>query len=134
MKHFIFILFLIASFQLINAEQISQSDDDVQKMAAPLLENVLMGIEKKDYKMYSKDFDESMKEALPESRFIATQEQINTQFGKISLTKYLGFLNKGSYTQVIWKGKSDKLKDDVLIQFVLSKRNNKLFVVGLWFK
>ncbi len=134
MKHFIFILFLIASFQLINAEQISQSDDDVQKMAAPLLENVLMGIEKKDYKMYSKDFDESMKEALSESRFIATQEQINTQFGKISLTKYLGFLNKGSYTQVIWKGKSDKLKDDVLIQFVLSKRNNKLFVVGLWFK
>lgn len=134
MRRLFLILFLFASFQLINAEQISQSDTEVQKMAMPLLKNVLMGIEKKDYKMYSKDFDDSMKDALPESKFSATQEQINTLFGKITLTKYLGFLNKGKYTQVIWKGKSDKMKDDVLIQFVLSKRKNKLFVVGLWFK
>jgi hypothetical protein len=134
MKNIFLLLFLIVSFQTIHAEQISQNDDEIQKMATPLLENILLGIEKRDYQLYSKDFDDSMKEALPESKFINTQEQINTQFGKIKITKYFGFLNKGRYTQVIWKGKADKTKDDVLIQLVVSKINDKLYIAGLWFK
>ena len=134
MKKLLAVIILLMLFQTLYSGQVSQNDEEVNKIVSPILENILSGIEKKDYKTYSKDFDEAMKEALTESKFEATQKQINTQFGKITVTKYLGFLNKGSYTQVIWKGKCDKNNDDVLIQLVVSKRKDGIYIVGLWFK
>lgn len=134
MKKLLSILIPLMLVQSLYSGQVSQNDDEVNKIVTPILENILSGTEKNNYKIYSKDFDEAMKEALPESKFVATQKQINTQFGKIKITKYLGFLNNGSYTQVLWKGKCDKNNDDVLIQIVVSKRKDGIFIVGLWFK
>lgn len=46
----------------------------------------------------------------------------------------MGFLNQKLYTIVLWKGKFSETKNDILIKLVLSKRQDKIMVVGLWFQ
>jgi hypothetical protein len=134
MRKFFFSLFFFFIITFIVSDPILQDNNQIEKLATPILENILLGIEKQDYKMYSKDFDESMKKASPESKFKDDREQIISRVGLINEKTYLGFLNKEYYTLILWKGKSDKSDDDLLIQLACSKQNDKIFIIGLWFK
>ena len=134
MRKFFFSLFFFFIITFIVSDPILQDNNQIEKLATPILENILLGIEKQDYKMYSKDFDESMKKASPESKFKDDREQIISRVGLIKEKTYLGFLNKAYYTLILWKGKSDKSDDDLLIQLACSIQNDKIFIIGLWFK
>ena len=128
------ILIFLSIYCFLFSDPISQDDNEIVKFTTPILENILSGIEKNNYKIYSSDFDDNMKKASPESKFKDDREQMISLVGLIKEKAYLGFLNKEYYTLVLWKGKSDKSDDDILIQLVCSKQNDKIFVIGLWFK
>ncbi len=49
--------------------------------AEPIADSVLEGYNSGDYAAYSKDFDEQMKNALPEKVFAQTREQIQSKIG-----------------------------------------------------
>ena len=128
------ILIFLSIFCFLFSDPISQDDNEVMKLAAPILENILSGIEKNNYKIYSSDFDDAMKNASPETKFKDDREQMISLVGLIKEKAYLGFLNKDYYTLILWKGKSDKSDNDILIQLVCSKQKDKIFVMGIWFK
>jgi hypothetical protein len=116
------------------AEVIGNTDEQVRTIAAPILDNILEGIKTGDYAKYVKDFDQTMKDALPQSMFIISNMQIQHLFGQYLSSHYLGFLNKNHQTLVLWKARYDKTEDDVLFKLSLSKRGDKNWVTGLWFQ
>jgi hypothetical protein len=59
---------------------------------------------------------------------------IMKKLGKYQSRTYLGFLQKGNFTVVLWRGRFSASDDDVLIKLVLSKRGDKVLVTGLWFQ
>lgn len=113
---------------------IGKSDEEVQSIANPILDMFLEGMKIGDYTKYSMYFDDTLKEALPEKRFRVVREQIKGQMGDYQSREYLGFLNKGPMTIVLWKGAFDKTEDEVLIKVVLSKRGDKYVITGVWFQ
>jgi hypothetical protein len=117
-----------------HAEVIGTTDEEVQLIAEPVLDMILAGMKAEDYAMYSKDFDQTMKEALTEETFLAANKQILESMGEYKSHKYLGFLNKGEMTVILWKGTFDKTDDHLLIKLTLSKREDKCLVTGLWFQ
>ncbi len=116
------------------AASIGTSDDKVKAEASPILDNLLTGFNKGNYDQYSKDFDATLREAIPEKKFQQIRDEILKKLGPYKSKKYLGFLNQQAYTVVLWKGAFADTKDNVLIKLVLSKRENKVVVVGLWFQ
>ncbi len=94
----------------------------------------MAGFNAGDYQKYSRDFDDSLKEAISEKKFQQVRENILKGLGKYKSRHYLGFLKKDKMTAVLWKGVFDKTEDDVLIKLVLSQRKDKNLVVGLWFQ
>jgi hypothetical protein len=116
------------------AAPIGTNDARVKAIAEPILENLLAGFNKGNYAQYSKDFDATLREAIPEKKFQQVREEILKKIGSFKSKKFLGFLNQQAYTVVLWKGAFSGTKDDVLIKLVLSKRENKVVVVGLWFQ
>lgn len=62
------------------------------------------------------------------------RSELLKKVGKYQDKQYLGFLNQQRYTIVLWKGKFAESKDDILIKLVLSKRQDRTVVVGLWFQ
>jgi hypothetical protein len=117
-----------------HAEVIGKTDEEVQLIAEPVLNTILAGMKTEDYAMYSKDFDGTMKEALTEEAFLAANKQILESMGEYKSRKYLGFLNQGEMTVVLWKGSFEKTENDFLIKLVVSKQEGKHVVTGLWFQ
>lgn len=113
---------------------VGTSDQQVRSLAEPILDNLLAGFNQGDYAKYSKDFDAALREAIPEKKFQQVREDILKKFGKYREKNYLGFLNQEPYTVALWKGAFAGTQNDILIKLVLSKRQDKVLVVGLWFQ
>jgi hypothetical protein len=113
---------------------VGTDDSQVKAVAEPILDNLLAGFNQGNYAQYSKDFDATLRQAIPEKKFQQVREDILKKLGAFKSKKYLGFLNQQAYTVVLFKGAFAGTKDDVLIKLVLSKRQNKVVVIGLWFQ
>jgi hypothetical protein len=129
----IFVLLMVC-VTLAGADVIGTSDQEVQAATDPILDNLLAGFNEGNYQKYSKDFDPTLKESLPEAKFKQVRSEILQKIGKYQSRKYLGFLNQNKFTVVLWKGKFSDTTSDVLIKLVSSKRPDKVVVVGLWFQ
>jgi hypothetical protein len=116
------------------AAQVGSDDRQVKAVAEPILANLLTGLAQGNYAQYSRDFDDAMREAIPEKKFQQVREDLIEKLGKFKSKKYLGFLNQQTYTAILWKSAFDATKNDVLIKLVLAKRQDKVVVAGLWFQ
>lgn len=129
------VFFLLGSVYLsANAAVIVKTDEEVMAIANPLLDNIIAGFAEDDYSKYSKDFDVTLKETITEKRFEEIREDIIKWIGNYLYREYLGFLNKEATTIVFWKGVFDKTQEDILIKIVISERNGKHLISGLWYQ
>ena len=128
----LFVTGLIVSPAL--AAPVGQDDAHVQSLAAPVLDNLLAGMQEMDYAKYSRDFESVMAEAMTEEKFKSMQAQLNKSFGNCTGKTYLGFIDKGDMTMTLWKARFSATTDDVLIKLILTRRGPKVSVVGLWFE
>jgi len=118
----------------LTAAPVGTSDQEVKALAEPILENLLAGFNQGNYAQYSKNFDETLREAIPEEKFQQVRRQLMKKLGSFKSKNYLGFLNQQAHTVVLWKGAFTDTQDDVLLKLVLSKRQDKVVVKGLWFQ
>lgn len=126
------VVFLLASPA--TAAVIGQDDQEVQGVANPILDAVLTGFNDGNYASYSKYFDATLKDAIPEQKFRQVRRDIQKKLGKYQSRAYLGFLKQGNFSVVLWKGRFSASDDDVLIKLVVSRRGEKVEVTGLWFQ
>ena len=116
------------------AAPVGTDDRQVKAVAEPILNNLLAAFKDGNYAQYSQDFDEAMREAIPEKKFQQVRDDLTEKLGKFKSKKYLGFLNQQPHTIVLWKAAFDGTQNDILIKLVLSKRQDKVAVAGLWFQ
>lgn len=116
------------------AAAIGQTDKEVQAVAEPILDAVLTGLNDGNYALYAQYFDSTMKNAIPEKKFLKVREDIAKKMGKYQSRTYLGFLKKANLTLAIWKARFSGSDDDVLVRLVLSPHGDKVEVAGLWFQ
>lgn len=109
-------------------------DKEIEQLALPIIEIIIKGLEENNYDLYTKDFDETMLKAVTKSNFDDTREKIYGQVGKLTNITYLGHLRQSGFTRVLWKGNFEKIKDDVLIELILTINGDQTTVSGLWFK
>jgi len=116
------------------ANVVGQDNAQVQTVADPILESLLQGFDTGNYELYSKYFDDTLKDMVSKQKFLQTRDKIFKSIGKYESRSYLGFLRHGKATVVLWKAKFSKSPDDVLIKLVLSRRGDRVKVLGLWFQ
>jgi hypothetical protein len=116
------------------AGPVGQNDQEVQAVANPILETVLTGLNNGNYALYAKYFDDTLKDAITEKKFLRVRADILKKIGKYQSRTYLGFLKQGNTSVALWKGRFSGADDEVLIKLVLSKRGDKVKVLGLWFQ
>ena len=116
------------------AAPVGADNQQVKSIAEPILDNLLVGFNKGNYAQFSKNFDNTMRKTINEKKFEQVRGDLLKKWGKYKTKKYLGFLNQEAYTLVLWKGAFADTKNDILIKLVLSKRQDKVYVAGLWFQ
>lgn len=116
------------------ADFVGKNDPEVQQVAGAVLDNLLAGYNKGNYAQYAKHFDDTLREAISEKKFLQVRQELMKKLGKFTEKEYLGFLNQKRYTAILWKAKFAATEDDILIKLVLSKRSERTVVVGLFFQ
>jgi hypothetical protein len=116
------------------ADFVGQTNAQVEKVANPILDAVLQGFSEGNYGLYSKYFDDTLKDVITKKKFMQVRKKILGNIGKCQSRSYLGFLQQGKTTVVLWKGKFSRTNDDILIKLVLSRRGDQIKVLGLWFQ
>jgi len=116
------------------ADFVGKDNPEVQAVADPILDGVLKGFSEGDYDLYSQYFDDTLKDVISKKKFLQTRSSISKSIGTYESRSYLGYLQKGKTTVVLWKGRFAKSADDVLIKLVLSRRGDQTKVLGLWFQ
>jgi hypothetical protein len=116
------------------ADFVGQDDRQVQAVADPILDTVLKGFTAGDYGLYSQYFDDTLKDAITNKKFLQVRDQMLKSIGAYESRRYLGYLQKGKTTVILWKGRFAASADDVLIRLVLSRRGDETKVLGLWFQ
>ena len=137
MKHALccIMVFLISAMTLPGySAVIGTTDEEVKNIAEPILDNVMSGFTKNDYFQYSKDFDATLRETITSERFQEIREDILKWIGSYLYREYLGFINREAITIIFWKGSFDKTEDEILIKMVVSERNGRYLITGLWYQ
>ena len=119
---------------LLSAAIVGSTDQQVQDSVNPLLDAVIQGLQDDNYELYTKYFNPALKSSISQDRFKQIDQQLSEMLGNYLYREYLGFLNKGAFTVVLWKGVFDRAANDVLIKLVVSKNPGGLVITGLWFE
>ena len=106
----------------------------VAAYADPATENILIAMNNEDYANFSKDFSDIMKSELSEDVFADFLAAVNGQVGDyIPDSKNLnGFNIENGLTTATYKINFESM-EDVVLEVVFQKIDNKMMVVGLWF-
>ena len=125
----IFVIVLAASFPVF------AGCGKVAEYADPITENILISMNNGDYASFSKDFDENIKAELSEDVFPDFLAAINGSIGDyIQDSKNLTGVNiENGLTTATYQADFEYL-EGVIVDVLFKKIDNKMTVVGLWFK
>lgn len=105
-----------------------------QKRCEAITDNLIDGIEKRDYAVFSKDFDPNMLEAMKEPDFIALAELFEETIGEYqsrTLTESRRILNAGSVLILLsYQARYNKDPGTVTITVYLAEKDDTLRIAG----
>ena len=127
-------VFSVLSFQNCQSEEeiTGEERENVLKYAEPAADSILAGHNEMNYAKYSKDFDETMKNALTEPVFRQKQGSILSKIGKYRSRKLIKTVKQSGYVSVIYSGEFEK-ESGVVIRVVFKNYGDKNLAAGLWF-
>jgi hypothetical protein len=107
----------------------------VRSYADSMTENLLTGMNKEDYTVFSRDFDEAMKKAIPESKFSDLVAQVNGKIGAyvFGSKTFDRAYKSGGYINVVYKAKFTNETSPVTVRIVFNEVNGKHKISGIWF-
>ena len=100
--------------------------------ADQIAESILLAMNESDYAKFSENFDETMKDAMPEATFLQTNSQIKEKIGDYVSKTFWKTGTEGGYTAVYYKAKFT-LEPEVTVKVVFQESDGKVYVSGLWF-
>lgn len=126
------IIFLISLFIILNLSCSKIDVNEVREYADPMTENLLIGRNEKNYKKYSKDFSDKMKEAVSEEKFLESIGLIEGKIGKyIENSKKFNTATKDkNYIIVTYKAKFTDESSDVTVRIVFEDVNGEMKISG----
>jgi hypothetical protein len=103
----------------------------VREYADPVTEQILVAMNENDYARYSEDFDQTMKNTMPEAVFDETNAVIRSKIGDY-VSKEFQKADKDQYTIVYYNAKFTDEPADVTVKVVFQELNGTMKVSGLW--
>ena len=106
----------------------------VAEYADPITENILVSMNNSDYSGFSKDFDGSLKNELPEAAFPGLIEAVNGAIGNYitGSKKITGVSIENGQTTATYEADFEGL-EDITVEIVFTEINDEMKVIGLWF-
>ena len=129
------IIILLTLVMSVSACAKDSSNDvaEVRSYADPITEGTLLGMQEGDYANFSRYFDESMKDATPETTFVQLNAVLKQVIGDYVSKEFWKVEEQDIYTIVYYKAQYTKEPGDVEVKVVFYEIEGEMYVSGLWF-
>lgn len=114
----------------------TETDSDIgriQKYADPITEDALIGMNEDDYAKFSKHFDETMRDALPEANFVHLRDTMKRVIGDYKSKEFWMVEKQGEYTVVRYKTRYTTEPADVIVTVSFHEVEGETYLAGIWF-
>jgi len=110
------------------------SDEEILKIANPILDTIIHGTNSKDYDLFTTHISESMKTDV--NRKVIEEQWANDKLpSNLCLErKLLSVLRKKDCVLILWKARSNDIEDDLLHMLYLQSQDGDVKVIGTWIK
>ncbi len=106
--------------------------EEIRNFADPTTEHMLVMLNAGNYSQYTRNFNQQMKAAVPESRFREIAAVIKAQYGNYISKEFVSIEIRENYITVSYKGKFAQEQEPVLIRSVFTQEDGKTYVSGFW--
>ena len=114
-------------------ELLSRSDDEIRSIAEPILKNIVVGTNTKNWDLFSTHM---LVEEVSDPK---AREDVEKQWEEnewlthlCDTAEYLGVIRKSDAVVVLWKQKSLKTSEEFLEKLVLVEVNGEIKQSGIW--
>ena len=115
---------------------INQSDEEILKIANPIMDSLMDASTNNDYERHIRDFSDRIKENFKQEEFQRQCEDYRSKWGVFIARNFIGTTKHKNFINVYWKQQFSNTDDEFLAILTLSQKNNQYVVerafVDLW--
>jgi len=133
MKKILIVIFTLSLLVFIGCSSNNAGDNSLKDKVDPVAENILQSMKNNNHDTFTKDMDEKMKNTFTEDYFKNMNDKLLPKIGTYQTKEYWQTQKSGDYQVVFYKAKFDKETDNVIVKVVVSEKDGKILVSGLFF-
>jgi len=107
------------------------SDQEILKIAEPIMFNLIEGSNELNYNKFSRDFSDQMSNVVTEEKLLRQIEETRPESGLVEQRRiFIHCIRRDTGVTVLWIGYYEKIEGEVLVQLTLDKKGDKIKVFG----
>lgn len=103
-------------------------DEAVLKVAEPMMNDVMAGVSRRDYKLHSGHFSVVLKSAIGPEAFLAACDESESHWGRPTERELIAIFRKEKSFTVIWNQKFDQTEAQVAALVTIALKGGRHFV------
>jgi len=104
------------------------SDSDILKVAEPMMDDIMLGVSRRDYKLHSSHFSVSLKSVIDAEHFLESCDQREREWGQPGQRELITIFRKEKSFTLIWNQHYNRTEGQVLAMTTVALKGGRYFV------
>src|SRR5438445_4675511 len=109
-------------------ELVNKSDDEILKIANPIMDNLMEGSKEIDHEKHTRDFTDRMKGIVTKDYLKKVCERYQAEWGHFAKREFVAVFRRPSSVVITWKQWSIKQEGEFVVELVLVERDSRYLV------
>lgn len=105
-----------------------QSDEDILKIANPIMDNLMEGSTEIDHAKHTRDFTERMKRIVTKEHLEKVCRRYQAEWGYFSKREFVAVFRRPSSVAIVWKQWCTKHEGEFVAELVLVEQDSRYMV------
>ncbi|NND89725.1 MAG: hypothetical protein HKN42_02590 [Granulosicoccus sp.] len=104
------------------------SDAEIVKIAEPMMEDVILGVSRRDYKLHSTQFSVDLKSLITHDEFLQACDQREADWGLPGSRELVTIFRKHKSFTVIWNQQYTRTDEQIMVLVTIALKGGRYFV------
>lgn len=109
-------------------ELANKSDEEILKIANPIMDNLMEGSTEIDHEKHTRDFTDRMKSLVTKDYLEKVCKRYQTEWGSFSKREFVAVFRRPSSVAIIWKQWCTQQDGEFVAELVLVERDSRYLV------
>lgn len=103
-------------------------DAEIVKIAAPMMDDIMLGVSRREYALHSAHFSVSLKSTLDQEHFLSACDQRERDWGLPSDRELVCIFRKQKSFTLVWEQRYTGTQDQVVAMTTIAIKGGRYFV------